>query len=135
MSEKEKKFLDLSALDTKTMADQGVEMEILTVDSGKPTGVFLTLAGYDSDIYRNQERATLNRRLAKKVRKTPTAEDFDDDSMVTLVRCTLGWRNVEVGGKPLEFTPANVRMVYEQYPEIKRQANAFILDGANFLRD
>ncbi len=113
------------------------ELVLRYEEDDRPMGITLVLAGPDSDTYRRAEARNHNQRLAKiqKGRKI-TAEMGEQWARELLVACTLDWKfyppAVEKEGQGPEFSPANVRRLYCQYPEIADQVNEFIGQRRNF---
>ena len=136
----------------KSNANQGAEMAVIDPLEGEPLGIFITLAGMDSDTYQGLElkhqRVHLKnvRRQAQKMRgmRNPNFVPEIDPDLVTeqdlekLVGVTLSWRTEDEGdvvvidGERLECTPENVAKVYKEMPWIMEQVNYFIADRANF---
>lgn len=125
---------DLSRFDTRTKANDGVEMELRLIKGGSPSGVFLKLLGRDSDEFRSameDNSRTITERVAAGM-PSLTQEQRSDMECELLSRCTTGWRNLEEKGAPLVFSRSEAKRVYAQYPAIMEQANIFIGDRANF---
>ena len=132
--------LDLSSLDTLSAANEGAVLPLRHPASDLPlldsagNEITLTLAGSDSDAYRQATREAANRRLAVARRTPMTADETDVELLEILVRCTLSWRGVVMDGETLDCTPANARRLFARLPWIREQAEAFIADRANFIR-
>lgn len=96
----------------------------------KPDGapMTITLLGKDSDAYVKQDNANTNRRLAQGTRLKITAEALRADSIALLARCTVGWDFAT----PCTYEAAI--QLYNKFPAIKEQADAFITDRGNFTR-
>ncbi|MBP2495382.1 hypothetical protein ABID82_002285 [Methylobacterium sp. PvP062] len=135
--------MDLSTLETTTVAEQGAKMEVqhpvsgavLTDTSG--AALTITLAGQDSERFRKADRAITNKRLATQAsgrRVALTSEGLEADSIARLVACTISWSGIEFGGSPKECTPDNVREAYKRLPWLREQVERFVEDRANFLR-
>ena len=135
--------MDLSTLDTSATAEAGAAMEVvhpttgaaLLQDDGAP--ITVTLAGEDSDRYRKAERRASNRRLATAAsgrRVRATAEALESDRLDLLVACTIDWDGIGFDGGEKACTPDNVRAAYQKLPWLREQAEAFIMDRANFLK-
>lgn len=135
--------MDLSTLDTTASAEAGAKMEVvhpttgavLLQSDGKPISVML--AGEDSDRYRKADRRISNRRLAtastgRRVRAT--AEGIEADRLEVLVACTISWEGIGFDGGEKECTPESAREAYKKLPWLREQADAFIVDRANFLK-
>jgi hypothetical protein len=135
---------DLSDLSTASLSDSGAAMElchpatnqVLKGDDDKP--ITITLAGIDSDIYRKAQRKQLNKRLQAGRGKAPklTAEELEEEALDVLAQCTLAWSgNFSVRGQKLECNRANARTLYSEMPWIREQADAFMGERANYIRD
>ena len=117
--------------------NDAAELELVYEDSGQPMGICLTLGGPDSETYRAAERRNHDARLERLRKNQPiTAEVAENWQLDLLVACTLGWRfappAVRAGETGPEFTPLNLRALYEVYPEISEQVNRFIGQRRNF---
>ena len=128
--------MDITSFDTRTRANEGVEIELLSLKTGRGSGSFIKVIGTDSDkfIDLSTQRA---RAMSELMAQSPNGE-IDRKDMVRftvdlLVGCTLGWRGLESDGKPLEFSPANARMLYESFPAIRQQINEATAERKNFL--
>lgn len=99
--------------------------------------VAITLLSQDSDEYKRVARTINNRKLEKSLRrgKVPKirAEELEKDQLDLLVACTVSWDNITYNSKPLECTPENARLLYQNVPAVREQVDAFIGDRANFL--
>lgn len=136
---------DLDEIDTKTLADEGVDMvvkklnsdEPLLAKNGKP--VAITLLGPDSDIYRDHTRAQVKRRISR-ANNAASLKDFDLDeveqeALALMVSCTVGWKNVlDPTGKDIEFSKDAARALYTAYPVVREQVDSFIVDRARFIK-
>ena len=136
---------DLAEIDTKSLSDSGVDMvvhkigtlEPLLAKNGKP--VSITLLGPDSDVYRDQSRVQVKKRLSRTTDVKSLSEidlvEADQDALNLIVACTVGWKNVlNTDGKPVEFSKEAVRELYEKYPVVREQADAFIVDRMRFIK-
>jgi len=116
--------MKISKLYTTDLHDAGSEVEVLD-DQGAKTGLFITVVGVDSTVFRaqakKQQRAYIESLRGKK--------DFDDEAFATdsLVAATIGWR-----GTDEKFTKKLCKELYTQAPYIKDQIDLFIADRANF---
>jgi hypothetical protein len=132
---------DLNDLDIVSSANEGAKCvlrhpatgEELFQDDGSP--VYLLLAGADSNTYREAQRRISNTRLNRKGSSKITVEEIEAEQLSVLCDCTLGWGGMVMGSVELPFDRKNVRSMYEKCPPFREQAEAFILDRANYLRD
>jgi hypothetical protein len=128
--------MKLSKFNTTKRSNAGAELELSLLDSGKPSGVFITLMGRDGTVFRSiredRSKAMTDRVSAGKGDLTPD----EQDEMVcdTLSRLTVGWRNIEADdGSEVPFTKEKAYQIYLEHPSIREQANQFIADRANFV--
>lgn len=139
--------LDLASLDTVAACDAGAEIELLHPTTDAPLGIFISVLGRDSRVFKDYTRQSINTRLRKEAvnRKrgrdpeVATVEAAEEDSTAALVACTQGWRTGDVKtllfkGQDLPFSPPNALLVYNALPWIKRQVDEGIGDLANFLK-
>lgn len=136
-------MLDLANLDTVKVSDEGADMElrhpatraVICNEAGDP--ITIRLVGTDSTIYRKAQAAITNRKLAQNKRNVKiTAEELEADGLELLAKCTVNWHHdLAVDGAPLEFSVDNARKLYRRFPWIREQAEEFVNERANFLRD
>ena len=134
--------MDLAQFDTVTAAEAGAFMQLLHPSTGislvddnqKPIGI--TFAGADSERARRYTRKAQNRRLslAPQRRGKVTAEEIEDEGLGLIAACALSW-NVVIDGATPDCTPDNVRAFLKRFPAFREQADTFIGERANFLKD
>jgi len=137
--------IDLADFSTTTACDKGFELELRHPATKAPLGVFLTVLGKDSKTFKDHIRSKTNERLRKdmmarnrgKDAEPSTVEQIERETIELLSICTLGWRTgdaptITMGGKVLEFSEANARLVYAE-EWIRNQADEAIGDLGNFL--
>lgn len=117
--------MELAALDTVTLAEEGVEFEVIHPKLGA-TGVFIKMLGVDS----RQYKAAL-REVAKKMTQDTTAQDMETE---LAIRGTTGWRGIDENGEAMRFSDANLRKVYAAAPIVREQSIAFMRDRGNYFR-
>lgn len=130
------KPFDLSNLDTGAAAETGAALEILHPVENTPLGIKITLAGADSDIYRQTINKSVNKRVQrmKPGQSIPfTAEEQEENGLNLLAVCTLSWEGVVVDGQELPCSKENAKSLYRRFPWIREQVDTFIGDRANFL--
>lgn len=135
-----KNDFNLASLDTVAACNKPVEIEIKSV-TGQPTGFFISVLGKDSDTYRNIVRGmadeTLKRQAMGKA-DAATLDKIEQRNIDALVAVTTGWRfgdsnTVPLDGQPLEFSPANVRKVYERLLPVREQVAEAVNDLESFF--
>jgi hypothetical protein len=135
--------MDLSTLETTSVAEQGAAMEVqhpvtgavLTDTSG--AALTITLAGQDSERFRKAERRITNKRLASQAagrRIALTSEGLETDAIERLVACTITWSGITLDGEAKDCTPENAREAYKRLPWLREQVERFVEDRANFLK-
>lgn len=122
---------DLSAFDTRTQAERGVDMPIYD-PKGNLTDIIITVAGADSDRVREVFERRWDERIKGGKRLVPSAKENKAGRIEQAVAATLGWKNIQHEGKDLECTPENARMLYTRYPAILRRVTDFSDDESNF---
>lgn len=121
---------------TSLKSQETTEIEIKHPVTGEGTGVFITVAGLDSVLFRAARREQLQELINAKSKAIKTEVDFnkaEQDDINLLVKATVGWKGVEEKGKPVEFTPENVARVYFEYAIIKEQVEKAIGDRSLFF--
>ncbi len=150
--------VDIAALDTVTASDKGAEIELVHPTGQQPLGLFVTVLGKHSQIFRDHVRERVNDRLkqeanAQRRGKTlppPTAEDAEAKAIELLVLCTQGWRsqlrdekgelipgtespNWTMGGEELPFSVSNAIRIYTNSIWIRQQVDEAVGDLENFI--
>ncbi len=130
--------MDLNAL-KPVKADKGATLDILHPETEEPIeGMSITLLGQDSAVYRklqlSKQQAILNRMAKGKKAADLDAEKLAEDTIDDLVKLTVKWTGFEINGEALAATPENFRMVYNEWPWIREQAQEFVNNRANFFR-
>jgi hypothetical protein len=138
----ETKLVDLASLDTAAACDKGAEIELNHPVTGAPLGIFVTVVGKDSDTFKDYIRNSINEKLRKealakkrgKDAEITTFEAAEAETIDLLTICTLGWRNMVMNGKELEFNVPNARTVYGKYAWIRKQVDEGISSLENFMQ-
>lgn len=140
--------MDLAKMLDSSVIEQGADLHLvhpatgkpLTAENGEP--ITVRLLGIDSETYRTLEKEVRHaslERMQKKLgrRGTPQMqvdpEQIEEDALNMMVKCTKSWANIIYKGKPLDCTPANVKMLYQEQPWIAEQVSEFMNDRRNFL--
>jgi len=132
--------IDLAVFDTKTIADQGFNLDILDIRSGRPSGFWIRILGMDSQavqdhMTRYQDEITA--RMRANARTISTPEEIEAKTLERLVIATTGWSdNAVFDGEPFLFSRENARKLYTnpRVPHIREQVERGIAARANFLR-
>lgn len=143
--------LDLDALDTGAACDKGAEIELKHPTTGDSLGLFVTILGKDSQVFRDHVKQDVNARIRREALATkrgkdvppPTAEDAEEKATELLVICTLGWRQrnsdgtfkntITYKGEELAFNVLNAKTIYTNLLWFRRQVDEAIGDLENFM--
>lgn len=141
--------MDFANLDTVEGSNKGFELRLFNPTTLKDLDIWITVLGRDSDEYRNLSNAHQQKRISKmsragSVRATfSTPEEFDREAVELLAAVTKSWRQVEDGKERDTLTvkkeelvcgKENAARLYKEYPWVKEQVDAAVLDRANFLK-
>lgn len=135
--------MDLKALDTKALSNEGVWIDILDPATGAPSGLRWKIAGIDSDRYADfQKRAKSNGLLKRALQGDDEEYDYDADMLSEL---TLDWEDTKeeglkrgtiiYGGEELLFSKDSAKKVLQEIPVVKRQVSRQVLKEQNFLSE
>lgn len=125
--------MDLSKLNTAELSESGVEMQLRHLVTGELLDAWITLCGQDSKVYRQKRRELRSKSMQAKV--ADAVELSEQHAMEVRVACTLGWRGLDEGNKPIKFSQEKALEIYTDpgYQWIVDQVDRFIGDRANFL--
>lgn len=124
--------MNLNDFDLQAKADQGVEVPLRHPHTNEPLGdAVVVVAGQDSKRYR-MARAEQARKLQG--RDEPmTPEEADAVGVEFMAALCLGWRGIELDGKPYSYTPDNARHLFDRYRWISDQCVAKLPDRSSFF--
>lgn len=134
MTDKDMAF-DLSAFDGLTAAqEEGIDVTINGPD-GTPLSppVVITIAGPDSERQKAAQRKQADIRLRRRQR-TMSAKEAEEAGLDILAASIIAWTPFKVGGKVLELTKDNAKMVLQRYPFIQEQLDLAAGDRAGFIK-
>ena len=129
---------DLSILDTVRNANEGEKVTLSHPGTGElfyngdGSEMTVTILGPDSDKWKTTRHAIYNRRMALKKARV-SGEEVDNTLLNSLVAVTVSW-NITLGGEQPQCTPDKVREVYEKYPWVMKQVQAYFDDETNFSK-
>ena len=133
---------DISALDTLTKSQDGVEMPLIHQGTGKPfltdAGVplFIRLRGRTSDEYMGAEESIREQRNAIMRRGVQVGQqEADSFGTALLVAATVDWNFDSMDGAPFPCTPQNARRLWsdKRFRWVRESAFAFVANDGNFL--
>jgi hypothetical protein len=142
--------VSLASLNVRKVTDTPREVEYFGPDL-KPTGVFLSILGAQSETVQTKTNAILNERrqkaaaqaaemaaartvpvgraaAAQEVAFTPVEEDFDQACRMSAA-CLVGWRGIEEA-----YTEELALQLIKSNPHIKAQVDAVSMDLATFMK-
>jgi hypothetical protein len=133
--------IDLASLDTISGANAGYELELRHPATKAPLGIFITVLGSDSDTFKELMHDRVNDAIRKgalvrqgKDPEIKSSEQLDQEELELLAACTIGFRNIKLDGKILEFSKKNAYDLYRRMPWIKDQVNKAIANVENFIK-
>jgi hypothetical protein len=126
---------DLDQFDVVTRAETGAKCVLKDPLTGEDTPAYLVLAGMDSTVYKQAQHKIANARINRKSTARITIEEIEAEQIGVLVECTLGWGGMVLKGVEVPFDRKSVKMIYEKFPTVLEQAQQFVSDRGNYLRD
>ena len=149
--------VDLADFDTGAASDAGTEIELQHPTTKKGLGVFFSVLGKDSQVFRDHVKERANARIRREALASrrgkpldpPTADEADANAVELLTLCTTSWRSetkndkgevvsqeptITLRGEKLAFNVANVQRVYTEQLWIRRQIDEAIGDMENFIK-
>lgn len=142
-----KKSFDLASIDTVAACNKGFEIELKHPVTQEPLGIFWTVLGSDSDVFRDYLREVTNEKIRKEAMAKKRGRDVEVDTVEVseeraielLTVCSVNWRSTD---KPtitfkdaeLEFNVPNVKKVLTGLPWIRKQIDEGIGDLENFMK-
>lgn len=123
--------MDLKAFDSASIAEAGIDVEIVDPRDGQKTGIVFKVRGTDSATYRRalaeQSRGALDAKRAL------TLEELQDQGAILLSKMIAGWEGVRENGAPVPFSEAEALRIVKTYPEIRRQLDVAAQDRRRFF--
>ena len=139
--------LDLASLDTVAACDKGAEIELRHPVSNAPLGIFVSILGRDSTVFKNHIHQSVNARIRREAmaRKRGrdveilTVEENEQEGIQALILCTTGWRtgeekHITFNGAKLAFNPENAKTIYTALTWLKKQVDEGVADLENFMK-
>jgi hypothetical protein len=136
--------MDLSTFDTVAAADRGAVLHLSSPKTGTPMfdeetkqPVTISLLGSDSKRYTDFVHKAKNKRIQSIGRMgrrgRATSEEAEAEQLELAVKCTVAWAHIIYKGQKLEFSEANVRLLYTEVPVVYDQVVEFMEDRSNYL--
>lgn len=143
---KKSNVVDIGNLDTVAACNGGYEVELKHPATGDPLGVFWTIRGKDSDVYREIMRDRLDEGLKKDIKarqkgseiEQETISEIEEKTVELLVLCSISWRQekpeyIMFNGQELIFNPQNAHKILTERRWIRSQLDSAIHNLANFM--
>ena len=111
--------MDIGKLDVVKLSNEGYNCIIKNPKTEKETDISVVIKGIYADKFREESEA---------------ADDIDK-TCAFLSHFTVGWKNIEENGKPVEFSEKEAERIYKNYPIIRNQVMAAAMDVRNFIKD
>lgn len=126
---------DLSAIDTIAACNKPFEVEIIHPVTKDALGVFISVVGKDSDVYRAKIKALTEESLTRSARgkSIKSIDKIEADNINALVAAITGWRNVVLDGEVLTYSNANARKLLTRILPIREQVQEAVNDLENFM--
>jgi len=120
--------MELDKLCTTKLHEEGSELCVKD-PLGNDTDFYITLAGIDSKRF----KAAMVK-MRKAILANPEA-DLDVLKAEAIAECILSWRGLTDNDKEVEFTLLRGENLFLSAPYIYEQANDFIGERINFMKD
>ncbi len=126
---------DLAAIDTIAACNKPFEVEIIHPVTKDALGVFISVVGKDSDVYRAKIKALTEESLTRSARgkSIKSVDKIEADNINALVAAITGWRNVVLDGEVLTYSNANARKLLTRILPIREQVQEAVNDLENFM--
>ena len=111
--------MDLNKFDLVANSEAGADLTIINPKDDQPTDIVFTFKGPRSVGFEDA--------LKKATDKA--------SSVLFLAEYCLGWKNVEINGKTVQFSRENVVNVLTKYDILYGQCVEFVVDMRNFIKD
>lgn len=128
--------MDLAKYDITQKANDGADLVLEHPVTGEKLDAVLTLVGHDSDLYSNKIRDIAQKQINNKSKsKSVDFANAERQSAELLASCTIGWKNIEEGGKAVPFSKDACFQMYLKYKWIREQVDKFVGDRGNFFTE
>lgn len=133
--------MDFSKLNTVKASENTYRFEVTHPITGEGAGAMIDVYASQSDVVQRFQSNVL-RKLQKqefenqRTRKPQFKElsELKSEALENAIVRVASWENLEWEGTPLEFTPANVKMLLTQCPWLAEQIIEQSEDLGNFLK-
>lgn len=126
--------MDITTIDVVTSSEEGLEVDIVNPRTGETTDLSIKVKGVYSNQFRELLGKAVQRDEMRKRNKVAAAmSSGTDDMAILLASVTLGWKNLQEGGKDIPFSKAEAERIYNDYPVIRNQVWEAVNDVGNFI--
>lgn len=102
-------------------------------ENGEPVTITFRSADSAAVVASREKRSKERSESGDTILTVPTVDRLVTDQIEDCVAATVSWKHLESGGKPLECTQANARLLYKNTPVLREQAWAWLNSRANFI--
>jgi hypothetical protein len=125
--------LDLNEFDPLVASQEaGRECTINNPATGQPLSLKITVCGKGSRRYKKATRWLSDKQMERAMTGSLIGEALDDE-IGFLARLCVGWTNCLVDGKELEFSTEAAEAIFQRFPFVVDQVDAFAGRAANFM--
>jgi hypothetical protein len=115
--------------------NDGIEIEIKSMDGKTPLGFSIKVAGPDSDVATKAQEELADQLIEDGDISRLKAREAADQGIKYLARITLGWAPaIVLDGQKLEYSPANAEKLYRRFKFIREQVDRAAGKRAAFLK-
>lgn len=118
--------MELETLYTVEAHEEGAEMRVKD-PQGNDTDFYITLIGVDSKKWKGLYASLLKKMVDDEL-------DQDEEESKIFAMATLDWKGLTKAGKAVEFSTDKAKDLYLNAPYIRKQADTFIANRANFMQ-
>ena len=144
-------IFDLASLDTVAGSDNGAEIAIVHPITKEPVGIYWTVLGKHSQVFRDIVKERVDRRIKAEAAAAQkgkplipkTAEQAEQEAIELLAACSLGWRQehnsaskdtITYKKEELIFNIPNALRILREMLWIREQVDEAIGDLENFIK-
>lgn len=146
--------MDFATMGQALARNEGVDMQVVTVDGGTPlfavkdeqgkwsvtvdaeapgaVPCLFKMVGQDSRAYRRRKHELVDALRARQ--KTIKSQQIEEESLKLVAAGVVGWSNIPWEGALLDFSDENLLRFLDNYRPAFDQANEFIGDRTRFLK-
>lgn len=146
MTKTEVAATDLSAFDTTAACNKPVEIELLHPVNRNGLGIFWSVLGKDSDVYRGRVRALADESIRRSNAGLPPLDNslskIEAKNIDTLAAATTGFRSADKGegvltlnGVEYKYSVDTAKELLTKLPALREQVQEAVNDLGKFMPD